>query len=398
VKPTWRRAVIHPSRVNKLFGILLYSSFLTFLVVQPGNISSQELDQRLKFRIEAMRWPEAEKLFRTDPRWLGGDGASSVDLQWGRVLWLFGDSFISKSNSRSRRDAVLVRNSLAIQKGYNPIMAKMRFAWKTKNGVPSSFFRQEGNKWFWPASGIMIKDRLLIFLMKIKKAKNDLGFEPCGWQAVLVEDPDKEPAEWAVRYLESPQEKDVIIGSGSAIVRDGYVHVYCTNWRDNKVYLARWPYRSVLKGDLAKPQWWAGVSAGWVGHSVSGPRPMSVLSGGQTEFSVEYVPRLKRFVQIQTLNLLNPCLAVCTTSVLQGPWSGRECFYSPKERNMKDLFIYAGKSHPAVQGADMVFTYVVNTRLKDKLMNDMSVYYPVVLKGWVIVDLKDSSGTAMAMQ
>ena len=377
--------------------LLTCCCLLTLIAFLPEKASSGNLDPGSRFRIETKRWVEAEKLFRSDPRWLGGDGASSVDLQWGRVLWLFGDSFIDQSGSRSRRNAVLVRNSIAVQKGYDPSLARMRFSWKMKNRTPSSFFRQEGENWLWPASGIMINDRLLVFLMKIKKAKNDFGFEPCGWKAVLVTDLDKEPAAWPMKYLVSPQKKGIIIGSGGAFVKGGFVYVFSTDWRDRKVYLMRWPYRSAYKGDLAKPQWWAGSAAGWAEQSVSGPQPCSVLSGGQTEFSVEYVPRLKEYVQIQTFSLQNPCLAACTSASLTGPWSVRECFFSPAERNMQNLFIYAGKSHPCVQGADMVFTYVVNTGLKNRLMNDLSIYYPVVLKGWIIVDRKES-GTAMAMQ
>ena len=62
-------------------------------------------------------WPEADQLFRHDPSWIGGDAAYSVDLGGGRVLWLFGDSFIAKSPARSRADASFIRNSVAIQSG-----------------------------------------------------------------------------------------------------------------------------------------------------------------------------------------------------------------------------------------------------------------------------------------
>lgn len=31
-------------------------------------------------------WPEADKLFHSDPRWLGADGAFSIDLGGGRVV------------------------------------------------------------------------------------------------------------------------------------------------------------------------------------------------------------------------------------------------------------------------------------------------------------------------
>ncbi len=37
----------------------------------------------------ATPWQEAVLLFRGDPRWVGGDGAYSIDLENGRVLWLF---------------------------------------------------------------------------------------------------------------------------------------------------------------------------------------------------------------------------------------------------------------------------------------------------------------------
>ena len=74
-------------------------------------------------------WPEANLLFKKDARWLGGDGASSVDLGNERVLWLFGDSFIGRGESRNRDDAFIVRNSIALQQGYDPSSATIDFSW-----------------------------------------------------------------------------------------------------------------------------------------------------------------------------------------------------------------------------------------------------------------------------
>ena len=45
---------------------------------------------------EAEAWPDGDGLFRRDPRWRGGDVASSLDLGQDRVLWLFGDSFVGE--------------------------------------------------------------------------------------------------------------------------------------------------------------------------------------------------------------------------------------------------------------------------------------------------------------
>src|SRR6187402_497960 len=62
--------------------------------------------------ISAAPWPEADALFRRDPRWLGGDAAITVALGGERVLWLFGDSFIAHPGERSRERARMVRNSV----------------------------------------------------------------------------------------------------------------------------------------------------------------------------------------------------------------------------------------------------------------------------------------------
>jgi len=38
-------------------------------------------------------------------------------------------------------------------------------------------------------------------------------------------------------------------------------------------------------------------------------------------------------------------------------------------------FVYAGKSHPVLTGADLIVTYVANGS-DQTLANDMSIYYP----------------------
>jgi hypothetical protein len=50
------------------------------------------------------------------------------------------------------------------------------------------------------------------------------------------------------------------------------------------------------------------------------------------------------------------------------------------------MMIYAGKSHPMLIGADMVFTYVVNTTKEKMLLEDMSIYFPIMLKGQITAD------------
>jgi hypothetical protein len=86
------------------------------------------------------------------------------------------------------------------------------------------------------------------------------------------------------------------------------------------------------------------------------------------------------------LSIANPCLAMASAEGLTGPWSLHVCFFNPAEQGSPDLLIYAGKSHPMLAGADMAFTYVVNTTKEERLLKEMSIYFPVLLKGRIIIN------------
>jgi hypothetical protein len=375
-------------RFKKSFtlGILFW---LVLPLLAPGqsqvtHASEINAPENQRFFIEARRWTEAEKIFRSDPRWLGGDGATSIDLGSGRILWLFGDSFIDPSGSGVRRTSDLVRNSIAIQKGYDPTRAEMSFFWKSKGAKPSAFFERKGEHWFWPASGIMVGKRLLIFLMEIQPADNELGFAACGWKAVLIDNLQETPDQWKSTYLISPQKDGLVVGSGNPLIENGFLQVFAADGKDRAVYLTRWPERLARAGNLKNPQWWAGETAGWVdGHDRS-VKPREIITQGQMEFTVEYVPELKCYLQIQTLSIMNPCLAMASASKPTGPWTSQTCFFAPAEQGLPDLLIYAGKSHPVLAGADMAFTYVINAVKEEKLLKDMSIYFPVLLQGRII--------------
>ena len=350
---------------------------------RPELLQAGQKQQDVGVSVSAKPWEEAQRLFHSNPHWLGGDGASSVDLDGERVLWLFGDSFINEGDSKSRFDAALVRNSIAVQSGRNPAKAAMRFFWRIRKGKPASYFQEEGKEWFWPGSGATMKSTLIIFLVKVRESKGELGFEPSGWKAVLIAETGKDPNRWNARYLPCPPSRRILVGSSSTLIVDGYLYAFGTDWKDNSVYLVRWPLRDACKGDLSQPRWWMGGIDKWMEGKPSEPKPVPVFTGGQVEFSVHYEPRIKRFLQIQTLSLQNPCLAVRSSSGLTGPWTLPVCFYQPPEKSLPGMLIYAGKAHKVFKGADLAFTYAVNTTDKKKFLDDMAVYYPVVLKGKV---------------
>src|SRR5271156_1316388 len=80
----------------------------------------------------AAPWLEADRLFHSGPHWLGADAAFSVDLGRGRVLWLFGDSFVASKLGQTRRQSRMARNTAAIQTGYDPSTASIKFYWRAQ--------------------------------------------------------------------------------------------------------------------------------------------------------------------------------------------------------------------------------------------------------------------------
>src|SRR5581483_5941504 len=126
-------------------------------------------------------WPEADRLFAGDEAWMGADAAYSVDLGGGRVLWLFGDSFVAKTPVRARADAWFLRNSVGIQSGgADPSSAQMKFAWRDDAGQASSFFPERDGHWFWPLGGVRLPSRLVLFLLEEERIATGLGFQSVG--------------------------------------------------------------------------------------------------------------------------------------------------------------------------------------------------------------------------
>jgi len=340
--------------------------------------------------IRASVWPEANELFRKDNRWLGGDDAYTINLGKGRILWLFGDSFIATDDSRDRKKAILVRNSVAIQKGYNPLSAEIRFYWGSKNDKPASFFSESNGEWYWPGHGIMIKGKLIVFLMKIRQ-KNDF-FDVSGWTAIMVENPGVSPEKWIIKKLDTPRNMfGITIGSAAVIRQDDYIYAFSVDpLDDHPVFLVRWPMVDFFQGSLKKPIWWTGEKSRWLRLNQLKSRPPPIFSGGQMEFSVHFDTQRKLFLQVQTKSYWDSDMTLRWSKNLTGPWSEPINIYQPAEAGIPEFAIYAGKAHPELAGAELIATYVVNTFDYDRLFDYSNIYYPVFLK------ISLSNGTANA--
>ena len=327
-------------------------------------------------------WPEADALFQRDPAWLGADAAYTVDLGKARVLWLFGDTFIARGAVRQRTDAYFIRNSAALQSGsYDPSAASAKFAWKT-GGTPSSWFPENGTSWHWPAGGVRLTTRLLLFWTIIHPASNAFGFEAAGPRVVSVDSPDSDPSSWAFTDVKFPTPA-FPVALQAPVVSGTYLFVYAIREPgDHHVYIARVPLKGAEVGDFSGTTWYT-PDRGWQDVANLGGEPAVVFPGAGTDNAPEFSVQAQKdgtFLAVQSVGFGATQIAVRTAPAPEGPWTAPCAVFQPSESSAQGAFVYAGKGHPGLLGADVVATYAANSLTSGKVLTDMSLYFPRFVK------------------
>jgi hypothetical protein len=333
--------------------------------------------------VTAAAWPAGDRLFRTAPRWLGGDAAFSVDLGAGRTLWLFGDSFIATSAAHKRSESKMVRNSAAIQRGADPSKASMTFCWGDAAGQPASFVPEAGATWFWPGHGVRLGGTLLLALSRVVKdsSAGSLGFRATGWEVRRVQNPNAPPSSWTLPKVALPATSFALVGGVSFLVRGGHLYAYGVREPDSHdVVLQRWDRARAAKGDLGAPEWWLGQDRGWVAQSALGGQRPATLFRGATELSVHHDAGTGRYLELQTEGFGAAELVLRSAPAPEGPWSTAQKVFRPPESNRGGkVIVYAGKAHPQLgsdAGGGLLATYVANSLDFAELVKDDSLYRP----------------------
>jgi len=320
-------------------------------------------------RPTAGAFTEAETLFQGNPRWLGADAALSIPLGKDRTVWLFGDTFVAKSNANVRSESEMVRNTIAIQTGEDPSTASITFHWgRDGAGTPASFFPERGEHWYWPGHGIRISEGPLVVFLYVMAGTpgQGLGFASKGYSVAVINDPDVSPEMWNPRIIDiAPLPFDAI--PATAVVKDG-TYVVAVAIRQEGTHagaLVRYPAGSLAEGVVEDAEWWLGDERGWVPESLVGAAgPAFVLDDAGSECSLHRDKRTGLFIHIASYGFGASTIGLRTAPALTGPWSSPVVVYRPPESDGPRPFVYAAKAHPELVGKnadDLVVTYATNS-------------------------------------
>ncbi|MEZ4223203.1 MAG: DUF4185 domain-containing protein [Polyangiaceae bacterium] len=307
--------------------------------------------------LQGANYVAADALFSSDNLWVGADGAYSIDLGGERVLWLFGDTLIAKTPG-SRKDAFFIRNSVAVQTGYDPTRAFIEFFWRQGDGSPRSFLVEKGDRWYWPSHGAMVDGTLLTFYEVVRTPSDcdapEWCFEGAGYAAFTVNNHEASPRDWAYEPALLPAESTGDLQLGEAVIVEGdWVYVYGTRGDAHEIVLARFARERAAQGDLRAPEWYSGDR----GFTHSGPA-LGLVRFGAPEFSVHYSAATGGYLMVQSEGFGATTLAARGAPRPEGPWSAPRDFLRPPESFDADAHVYAAKAHPELSADGLLVTYV----------------------------------------
>lgn len=324
-----------------------------------------------------------DALFQQANGWIGGDGVYSVALTPERTLWLFSDTWIGEVRDGHRTNATMVNNTLALQ-DVRGAPAKPEFiVRRDADGKAVAFVAPDDKHgWFWLQAGACVDGRLFLFLAQIEStgAGGAFGFRQMGQSLGIVTNPLAPPLEWGIEQHKLPC---VEFGSGrrmnfggATLVDSGYVYVYGTDEHiragklERYLTVARVPTNRVA--DFSAWRFYAGGK--W---SADYREATGLVDRTATEFSVSFLPKLKKYVLVYTERGLSPKIQARTSRTPWGEWSAPVTIYRCAEMSDKGVFCYAAKAHPSL-GADdeLVVSYVANAYDFGRVMADASLYWP----------------------
>lgn len=382
--------------------------------------------------------PAMDALFTRSDGWTGGDVAGSVDLHDGRVLWLFGDTWIGRvANNEHVSGTPMVHNTIAIQSlgglaGGNRSLAgsEIRFYWNDRGKEPHAWLAPTGSDaetksqapdstvsdWFWPTGGGIVvpsiagRRQVVLFLRHMGKRSTSDGpyaawaFRDLGSVLAIIDGADESAEKWHVRQFDIPYSHVVPDAPqaasrhgrsrgtiwGTAIVQGVAEESSAGDWLYIYGVRRHSPFDMQLMLSRAKPgaiatfdtwQFYSG-HGNWSPHAADAA---PIANGLSPELSIQRLPQSDAksshrpaWVTVYSEPALGNKIFTRTADRPEGPWSERKEIYSVSAADRDPTYYaYAAKGHMELsRPGELLVSYVVNSRDFGPMAHDASIYRP----------------------
>jgi hypothetical protein len=333
--------------------------------------------------------------------WYGGDGAYSIRLDDKRILWLFGDTFVSDEPGRQDRVdmKVVLGTTLAISTCTADAGFQIQYYLKKKNGEFVSSFGV--NDWLWPQDPFMVDGTLYVPLVAIRANPDMQGpfkFEIAGHKIARIKNIGAaHPDQWITDYIDLTPAlpKGMMAFATTSIVHGDYVYFYpfyAMTDAPPGAYgntLARIPISGL--GDPVNAIQYLNKDGKWE-KELNPATVKIVLDAGVSELSVRYHADDRRWIAVymSTRNKGDQLLYQAADGP-EGPWTKPKALIETipevdlkSPRYDKNNFCYAGKEHiDFARDRSLVVTYVCNSfenpeKNESFIRKNLFLYRPVV--------------------
>lgn len=333
--------------------------------------------------------------------WYGGDGAYSIPLDKERVLWVFGDTFVSCEGYRKDRVNmdVILGTTVAISSCSADNEFKIKYYLKIKGGSFVSSFGE--NEWLWPQDPFIVNKVLYIPLIGITPGDKEgelFNFKVSGHKFARVKDFSAvDPRDWNYDYIDLTPAlpPEIAAFAATSVVYDHYVYFYpfYLYSKDKIIVLGNILARiseSKIDNPVGAVEYYT-KEGSWE-NKLNPEKVKIVLDASVSELSVRYHENDKKWVAVYlTTQNKGDRLLYQTSDKLEGPWGEAKAFPLPvpevdPKSNLYDKgnFCYAGKEHIEFsRGKNLVVTYVCNSAddmqsQTSFLRRNLFIYRPVV--------------------
>ena len=329
----FRRAICAAVLLVFLLGIFWTVAGCARPATSSDRLDSERHNQNIDHFLQSAPDRFYNDLFtRRHGGWTGGDGTRSVPLPDGRILWLFGDTFLGAVlPDRSRPNtAPMVRNTFVVQSGDTLVTL-----YGGNAATPQAFVTpQERGSWYWPTDGLVQGNRLLVFLPRFTAT----GPGMWNWRWSGTDIGTFSLAELRLEKITALIAVNRVI-YGAAILEDAdgtYIYGVEDLQTAKYVHIAK-----AGSGRLDDAwEYWDGER--WTVDPLASKR---LFSGAALQFSVFKTGA--RYVLITSDNRVpfDSAIVAYVSPSPAGPWSLRSTIYRPPEAK-GDIVAYNALAHP----------------------------------------------------